>query len=256
MKIKRDLPTKPDWYFVDARVEAFWDAADLEPPLTPQDLLTIFRTLGCKVKTYRELSQKLDISVDEVGIRLGSKDGNVCYDARRGRYSLAYDSEGWSARMRWTLAHELGHIILAHLEDFPQTNVRKKLPIAFLTILDKEADKFASEILAPAPLLIGLAESAHRPTQELYYALARDIFGLSRLAAYYRARDICRRHDRIVASWTDDMPAVYQKHMSKFLALYGSLSTDTFAGRIWMGPYRKEYQYFEAADIQPAAAGE
>lgn len=251
-KRKRNLPAKPDWYFVDARVEDFWAAVDFEPPL---NLLDIFRAGGCTVKTYQELSQKLDISVDEVAARFGSDDGCLFYDARHDRYRLAYDCST-RPRTRWTLAHELGHIVLRHLEDFPETSITRTQSPVFLDILDKEADKFASEILAPAPLLIGLAESAHRPTQELYYALARDIFGLSRLAAYYRARDICRRHDRIVASWTDDMPAVYQKHMSKFLALYGSLSTDTFAGRIWMGPYRKEYQYFEAADIQPAAAGE
>lgn len=251
-KRKRNLPAKPDWYFVDARVEDFWAAVDFEPPL---NLLDIFRAGGCTVKTYQELSQKLDISVDEVAARFGSDDGCLFYDARHDRYRLAYDCST-RPRTRWTLAHELGHIVLRHLEDFPETSITRTQSPVLLDILDKEADKFASEILAPAPLLIGLAESAHRPTQELYYALARDIFGLSRLAAYYRARDICRRHDRIVASWTDDMPAVYQKHMSKFLALYGSLSTDTFAGRIWMGPYRKEYQYFEAADIQPAAAGE
>lgn len=50
MKIKRNLPAKPDWYFVDARVEGFWAAVDFEPPL---NLLDIFRAGGCTVKTYQ-----------------------------------------------------------------------------------------------------------------------------------------------------------------------------------------------------------
>ena len=104
-KRKRNLPAKPDWYFVDARVEDFWAAVDFEPPL---NLLDIFRAGGCTVKTYQELSQKLDISVDEVAARFGSDDGCLFYDARHDRYRLAYDCST-RPRTRWTLAHELGH---------------------------------------------------------------------------------------------------------------------------------------------------
>lgn len=168
MKTKRNLPAKPDWYFVDARVEEFWTAVDFEPPL---NLLDIFRAGGCIVKTYQELSQKLDISVDEVAARFGSDDGCVFYDARHDRYRLAYDCERMDARMHWTLAHELGHIVLGHLEDFPETSIARKQSPVLLNILDKEADKFAGDILAPAPLLIGLAESSNLHAEEFYYAL-------------------------------------------------------------------------------------
>lgn len=253
MKTKRNLPAKPDWYFVDACVEDFWAAVDFEPPL---NLLAIFRAGGCIVKTYQELSQKLDISVEGVGVCFGSEDGFVCYDASRDRYRLAYDCERMGPRMRWTLAHELGHIVLRHLEDFPETSIARKQSSVLLDILDKEADKFAGEILAPAPLLIGLAESSHLHTKEFYYALSRDLFGLSRQAAYYRARTIYRYRDKITKHWADAKPAVYQKHMNKFLALYGGLGPDTLAGRYWMEKYIKEYQRYEDPEMPPAAAGE
>lgn len=253
MKTKRNLHAKPDWYFVDARVEDFWAAVDFEPPL---NLLDIFRAGGCTVKTYQELSQKSNISIQRVGLCLGSEDGFVCYDASHDRYRLAYDCERMDARMRWTLAHELGHIVLGHLEDFPETSIARKQSPALLDILDKEADKFAGDILAPAPLLIGLAESSNLHAEEFYYALSRDIFGLSIQAAHYRARFIYRYRDKITKHWADAKPAVYQKHMNKFLALYGGLGPDTIAGRYWMEKYIKEYQRYEDPEIPPAAAGE
>lgn len=253
MKTKRNLPAKPDWYFVDACVEDFWAAVDFEPPL---NLLAIFRAGGCTVRTYQEISQKSHLSVKGVGACFGSEDGFVCYDASHDRYRLAYDCARTGPRTRWTLAHELGHIVLRHLEDFPETSIARKQSPVLLDILDKEADKFAGEILAPAPLLIGLAESSHLHTKEFYYALSRDLFGLSRQAAYYRARTIYLYRDKITKHWADAKPAVYQKHMDKFLALYGGLGPDTLAGRYWMEKYSKEYQRYEEPELPSAAAGE
>ena len=253
MKTKRNLPIKPNWYFVDARVEEFWTTVDFEPPL---DLLAIFRAGGCTVRTYQELSQKSNLSVQRVGLCLGSEDGCVCYDASHDRYRLAYDCERMDARMRWTLAHELGHIVLGHLEDFPETSIARKQSSALLGILDKEADKFAGDILAPAPLLIGLAESSNLHAEEFYYALSRDLFGLSIQAAHYRARFIYRYRDKITKHWKDAKPAVYRKHMDRFLALYGGLAPDTLAGKYWMDPYIKEYQRYEYADRCSAVSEE
>lgn len=158
--------------------------------------------------------------------------------------------------MRWTLAYELGHIVLGHLEDFPETSITRKQSPVLLDILDKEADKFVGDILAPAPLLIGLAESSHLHTKEFYYALSRDLFGLSIQAAHYRARFIYRYRDKITKHWAAAKPAVYQKYMDKFLALYGGLGPDTLAGRYWMEKYIKEYQRYEEPERCPAASGE
>ena len=144
MKTKRNLPAKPDWYFVDARVEDFWTTVDFEPPL---NLLDIFRAGGCTVKTYQELSQKSNISVQRVGLCLGSEDGFVCYDASHDRYRLAYDCERRGARMRWTLAHELGHAVCT-----PDANTSwiSAYTLALNTDrIEREANTFAVELLLP-----------------------------------------------------------------------------------------------------------
>lgn len=57
-------------------------------------------------------------------------------------------------RMRFTLAHELGHILLGHISDKP-TN-RNIEPIDGDNYIEQEANIMASRILAPACVLWGL----------------------------------------------------------------------------------------------------
>lgn len=57
-------------------------------------------------------------------------------------------------RIRWTLAHEIGHIVLGHLEDFEETAInRGGLSSAQYKVLEDEADFFAAELLEPMPIL-------------------------------------------------------------------------------------------------------
>lgn len=57
-------------------------------------------------------------------------------------------------RVRWTLAHEIGHIALGHLEDFEETAInRGGLSLEKYKVLEDEADFFAAELLEPMPIL-------------------------------------------------------------------------------------------------------
>jgi hypothetical protein len=56
------------------------------------------------------------------------------------------------ARARWTIAHELAHLFLSH----PGRHFRKRLN-RFPDRMEREADTFASEFLAPTRLLNGLS---------------------------------------------------------------------------------------------------
>lgn len=59
------------------------------------------------------------------------------------RYIVIYRPEGNPARLRFTLAHELGHRILGHTGHSPRE--------------EREADTFASHLLCPQPALERLA---------------------------------------------------------------------------------------------------
>lgn len=64
-----------------------------------------------------------------------------------GRYTVYLNRAlAASGRGRWTLAHELGHIVLGHFCDFPLDNLRQGEE----SVLDREADVFARELLMPA----------------------------------------------------------------------------------------------------------
>lgn len=235
------IPAKPRYHYVNAVANEFWGLVDYELPLDP---LKVLKEFGCKVKTYQKISEKTGLSVEEVGASFCSKDGSVCYDALTDSYRLAYNhSHRFEARMRWTLAHELGHIVLNHLTDFPQTNYEKDLLTnEQLEVLDKEANAFAGEILAPESLLIGLAENVHRHTAEFYFALSHDIFKLSAEASYYRAIRIVAHLDNIIDSWPSEYPNVFNKYIDDFLVKYGEVGNDSFASHIWLKSYSTEFE--------------
>lgn len=85
----------------------------------------------------------------------------------KGRYFTFYKTKGITpGRVRFSKAHELGHIILNHLS-------RYKKPDSFCiqrdrgyAVLEREADMFAAELLAPTPVLRAIncvnTEDIHR----------------------------------------------------------------------------------------------
>lgn len=80
------------------------------------------------------------------------------------RWLIVLRSGADESRLRFTLAHELGHVALRHAEDSPAN--------------EEEAQRFAAALLVPQPLLTLLEK--HAP---LTPALAAAVFGVSRAMA-------------------------------------------------------------------------
>lgn len=71
-----------------------------------------------------------------------------------GEYITIYDDQHLEGRIRWTLAHEIGHIRLGHLLDFAETCLcRGGLTKSKYRVLEREANVFAAEFLAPMAIL-------------------------------------------------------------------------------------------------------
>jgi hypothetical protein len=67
-----------------------------------------------------------------------------------GRYKIIYNEKAYPARIRFTLAHEIGHIWLKHLEDFELTRLsQNSFAEEQYDVLEKEANCFAAELLMP-----------------------------------------------------------------------------------------------------------
>lgn len=74
----------------------------------------------------------------------GQSDYLVVYDDSKENYQ----------RIRWTIAHEIGHIVLGHLTTFEATALcRGSLSEMEYMVLEREADTFAVNLLAPMTII-------------------------------------------------------------------------------------------------------
>ncbi|TCL76880.1 uncharacterized protein DUF955 [Hydrogenispora ethanolica] len=80
----------------------------------------------------------------------------------RDRYLIFLKKTGGrtaSCRLRWTIAHELGHILLGHFEEYDLSfSAASKLGRQVAWVINREANLFAEELLMPEAFLRGHME--------------------------------------------------------------------------------------------------
>lgn len=142
---------------------------------------------NCRCISYDDLARAGKVSYRDVVSACRSLDGCTQYDPKTGRYLIAINtSDQYSAtkaRIRWTTAHELGHILAGHFVELAERGEKELSPSSF-DEMEEEADYFAASLLAPIPAMKLLW--VKRPAQ------IRDWFGLSQTAAEYRWADFQR----------------------------------------------------------------
>lgn len=188
------LPKAPRW---KRSIEAAYDfLIENEECILPLDLHKALKSHGYGLKTYSHIAEKSDASLFDVCESLGSKDGTAKYRDRRDKHIICYnDTIKPCGRIKWTLAHELGHITLGHLRDFPETGTKHPaLKKSSYRILEAEANVFARELLAPSTVFIYIAETYNVREALCFYTIARSIFRLSQEASYYIATDLARNY--------------------------------------------------------------
>lgn len=162
----------------------------------PIDPLMILRHCrNTRIRTYDEVAPLFGVS-DPSYFKYYVMADKEALTIRRERdgvihYELFYDAHGNYSRRRFTLAHELGHIVLKHTQEQPYE--------------EKEADYYAAQLLAPHPLVslqeqrpeviadtfwlsaaasrIALVKPRHQPDQELYQALRKQFEPLFEIKA-------------------------------------------------------------------------
>ena len=121
---------------------------------------------------------------------------------RNGKFYIFYRGDMTPGRIRFTVAHELGHIILGHLDGKTHT-ARNREPQKGDAPIEQAANVFASRLLAPACVLhelnaltperiselcdISLA-AAHFRAERMEILEKRKAFGMSLLE-----REVCRQ---------------------------------------------------------------
>jgi len=170
----------------------------IDPVFPIEPSIVIRKIPYCRYISYDRLAYVSHTTYQDVIAACNSLDGCTQYDIKKDRYLIAInDSDKYSAskaRIRWTSAHELGHVLIGHFIELLDTD---KNP-SDIKDMEEEADYFAASLLAPLPAIRFLR--AKRPAD------IRDWFGLSQTAAEYR--------------WTDYQRTKIDEHMANYFKIF------------------------------------
>ena len=122
----------------------------------PIDLLYIISQLdNLHLMKYTKLAKENDMDLMQVCQLLNSEDGALWYKSDSQTYILLYnDTIDNKERIRFTIAHELGHYALRHNETTDKTILsRYNLSESEYKTFETEANFFAKHLLVPFPVL-------------------------------------------------------------------------------------------------------
>lgn len=113
-------------------------------PIDPMPILRACR--NTRVLTYEEAADETGLTPAQFERLVAASDAFTFRREAAGatQYIVVYRPGGNPARLRFTLAHELGHRLLGHSDSAPAE--------------DREADCFASHLLCPEPVIARLRE--------------------------------------------------------------------------------------------------
>lgn len=125
----------------------------------PVNLLEIISNIKYEINlyTYNELSKKINISVELI-IAYGGPDAFVALkeDGKTHKFVIFYNGDiknNIVERIRFSIAHELGHILLNHFDENDSPVLRRGLDDEEYLKYEHEADSFANELLVPPSLV-------------------------------------------------------------------------------------------------------
>ena len=154
-------------------------------PIDIAKLFSYFKD-NIRVISYSKHMNKFNLTEDEVISHFGSEEGCTIYKENLNRYLIFYnDLDKFyksPKRIRWTLIHELGHILLNHLKEINGIKIfRNSISETQYKSLEAEANRFAALLLANPMLLnvIGIDDSSD----------IENICNLSSEASEYRFSD-------------------------------------------------------------------
>lgn len=112
-----------------------------------------------KIRSFGSLMKEQGISREECIRVLGSSDGAVVFDGCS-KYIIYYNETMRKQRTRFTIAHEIGHILLDHHQEHGNPILGKGgVGPALYKRLEHEADCFARNLLSPAYHAVQLLEA-------------------------------------------------------------------------------------------------
>lgn len=188
-------------------LNVYRNLSDIQFPIMPK--LLIEKIPNCKIASYDEFAKISDCSVEEVAALCDSNSGCTHYDKVNDKYLVLYndspENNNVSGRIRWTLAHELGHIVLKHLAYLAEPSIAEhNINNISNPELEAEADHFAALLLSPMPLYEQLNVKS---ASDIY-----NVFGLSHEASEIRWREYQKwKRSHRKTAWENDMKRLYSQ---------------------------------------------
>lgn len=108
-----------------------------------------------QIRSYSWYAKKWNLTIEEVCELVDSEEGCCWYLKQQNKYMILYnDLVKHKGRIRWTIAHELGHYLLKHNEKNNKSIIsRNSLTEDEYEVFEKEANCFARTLLAPPPVI-------------------------------------------------------------------------------------------------------
>ena len=181
------LPKKVYSMIEKAVSDLYQELEIAESPIRPFDIAA---QKGYVVKRFSELPYEQFIQLIK-----NERDGISYFDPELGAFVICYDDTNPSSRIRFTIMHEIGHIILEHKQE---SELARKM-----------ADYFAAYALVPTPLI------AFYECEDYLDVASR--FDISAESAYY----CFERYDKRVQfggqikQYEADLLRLYKKNTAK-----------------------------------------
>lgn len=153
MQKRKGIPSKPRFAQITKRAYELLTELDIvEFPVDPFKIIEHFPSWH--LQGWMELRASTS-SDDPLNIDKEKAEAKTVKLRDSNNYLIVYDDRTEnSQRIRWTLAHEIGHIVLGHLVEFDATALnRRGLSKEDYGVLEVEAHWFAAELLAPKTII-------------------------------------------------------------------------------------------------------
>ncbi|MGE4276607.1 MAG: ImmA/IrrE family metallo-endopeptidase [Lawsonibacter sp.] len=171
----------------------------------PIDLNTVCRNLGAKAISYQTHWPD-----GEIPPFAKLTDGMTFYS--RDRPIILFDQDKPSGRIRFTVAHELGHLVLGHVAPGQVTAINRE-PAKNDSPLETAANQFAARLLAPACVLWAVGAQTAEEISELCH--------ISYLAAEYRSdrmKILYKRNKFFVSQLERDVYDQFRPFIEEYLS--------------------------------------
>lgn len=175
-------------------------------PVNPLEIINQY--VNCRYLSYQKFAEINGCTIDEVIEACKSKSGCSNYDIANDRYLIlcneSTEDHNTPGRQRWTMLHEIGHILCGHhkqsaAEMLSENDITASANKEF----EAEADYFAATVSAPFPLFERMGVKS--------VAGVQSIFGLSAEASMYRwTQYLSWKKDHRKTAWENDMLKLFQ----------------------------------------------